>query len=117
MIPNRRNELLAYLQSLYIPKKKSEELRHLADLILKTDIRAIDKQDENTIHCNCLVILTRGKGTRESYSGYEITRIDIGKVSSTMASVAIFNNDSNRFDAKRIRRLNIKINILEERSN
>lgn len=113
----RITEVLNYLDGLYIPVKKLKDFQQLRELIYKNGIRPIGKDDENMIYCNCLIIKTKAHGIRETYSGYEITRIDIGKVSKTMVSASIFNTDSNRFEAKRFRRLNKKINILEERRN
>lgn len=110
---NRREELLNFLDKIYIPVDKLADVANLTKIILENDYRPIEEQDTNTMKTDCLIILTKGKGLRETFSGYDITRIDIANVSEAMATIAIYNKDSNRFEPQRIKRTNKRVNILE----
>lgn len=109
----RREELLDFLDKIYIPVDKQVECAKLRRIILENDYRPIDRRDSETIRNNCLVILTKGKGIREAFAGFSITRIDIASVSNTLATIAIYNEGLDRFEPQRINRLNKRINILE----
>lgn len=110
---NRREELLEFLDKIYIPVDKLNDVAILTRIVLENDYRAISEEDANTMKTDCLVIHTKGRGLRETFAGFSITRIDIASVSESMATIAIYNQDSNRFEPQRIKRMNKRINILE----
>ena len=111
----RREELLAFLDSIYVPVKLREEVALLKRIIRENDYRGIEKEDENTIHEYTLVIDTVGKGSRETYSDFTICRVDVGAVGAQMADVAIYyKGNSYMATPKRVSRKNIKINVLQD---
>lgn len=112
---NRREELLNFLDSIYVPVPLREEVLILKRIIRENDYRAIEEKDAGTMHEHALIIETKGRGTRESYSSFLITRLDVGNVGAEMADVAIYTKgDSYMAKPKRINRKNIKINVLQD---
>ena len=107
---NRKDELTTYLLNLYVPTKLKDSFESLLNLLKTYDPREINESDAHQMRLSCLVILTRGKGERESYQGYRISRIDFGDVGAKFADIAIF-NDSDLAEPTRIDKRNIKINL------
>ena len=108
----RREELREYLNKIYCPVDKTAKLAQLWAIVAENDYRAIEETDKNKKFLDCLIIETKGKGSRESFQDYLITRVDIGEVGSATASIAIY-KDINLVTPLKVARDNIKINIPE----
>ena len=108
----RREQLTYYLNKLYCPVDKTAKLAQLRAIVAENDYRAIEETDNNKMFRDCLIIETKGKGSRESFQDYLITRVDIGEVGSATASIAIY-KDNNLVTPLKVARDNIKINIPE----
>lgn len=108
----RREELREYLNKIYCPVNKTAKMAQLWQIIAENDYRAIEEQDKNKMFLDCLIIETKGKGERETFQDYLITRVDIGEVSNATASIAIY-KDINLVTPLKVSRLNIKINLPE----
>ena len=106
----RKTELLNFLDDIYIPVYKRGEWSILRKIILENDYRTIEEADANKMYNDCLVIQTKGRGKRETFAGYLITRIDIGEVNEKYADIAYY-LDSNLACPKHIARKNIKFNL------
>ena len=106
----RRDELNAFLDSLYVPAGLREEVEQLRLIVRENDYRAIESKDTGKMFKDCLVIHTTGKGNRETYFGFHICRVDIGAVGSKMAEIAIHYIDSVT-TPRRVAKTNLKINI------
>lgn len=110
----RREQLLKYVSALYVPVALREQAAQLMKIIQENDYRAIESKDEGTIHLNALIIETTGRGERETFRGYDIDRIDVGKVGPEMADIAIMKVGGTLAIPKRVNKKNIKINLLQD---
>ena len=108
----RREELTYFLNKLYCPVDKTAKLAQLRAIVAENDYRAIDEGDKNKMFRDCLIIETKGKGSRETFQDYLITRVDIGEVGSATASIAIY-KDINLVTPLKVSKDNIKINLPE----
>ena len=108
---NKRNEeILNYVDSLYIPTGKILEVRNLYELLASRPYRAIDNDDSGKMFPDALVIETKGRGSRETFRGYKIVRVDIGRVREKYAEIVLY-DDIGLAIPKRIDKENIKLNI------
>lgn len=111
----RRERLIDFIDSLYCPVAYRDEVALLKKIAAENDYRGIEKKDQNTMHEQSLIIETKGRGSRETYSCFYICRVDVGEVGEEMADIAIFyKDDSCLATPRRVSRKNIKINILDE---
>ena len=109
----RRIQLLQFLESIYVPVSLMEKHAELLRIVNENDYRGIEKYDEGHVFMNALVILTKGRGKFESFQGYRITRVDVGRVGKEFADLAIFDG-MNLASPVRIGKTNIKINLPSE---
>ena len=108
----RNAKLAYYLGKIYCPVNLRHKLTEVQCIIKENDYREILLTDYGSMHENCLIILTKGKGSRETFAGYRIARIDIGEVTENTAMIAVFNPDTALASPMRIARDNIKYNII-----
>ena len=108
---NRNHEILKYLESIYIPKDRVDDLRNLRERLKEYDYREIQYIDSGKSYPLCLVIKTKGKGQYSAFAGYEITRIDVGSVSRKFAELAIYHVGCCFAYPKRVAKSNIKVSI------
>lgn len=105
---NYRNmRMIKWINSLYCPKWLRPNCALLLDQLNHCDYRPIIHPDSGSTRLNCLVIKTKGKGSRKSFAGWEICRIDIVKVTSEQANIAIIRDQ----EQVEIRRINYKTNL------
>lgn len=109
----RREKLIDFLETIYVPAKLISEAAKLRKIVLENDYREIEESDSCSINNNALIIYTKGRGSRESFQGYEITRVDIGEVSSNMVDIAIYHQEYYSVTPLRVSRKNIKVNLLK----
>ena len=109
----RRIQLLKFLESIYVPVSLIEKHAELLRIVNENDYRGIEKDDEGRIIINALVISTKGRGKFESFQGYRITRVDVGRVGKEFADIAIF-DDMNLASPTRVSKTNIKVNLPSE---
>lgn len=109
----RKEKLLNFISSLYIPSGKREEKARLMRIVLENEYRAIEESDSGKMFRDCLIIETKGRGVYETFHGFKVCRVDIGAVGPTMADIAIF-YDSTIATPQRVARGNIKINLPNE---
>lgn len=109
----RRIQLLKFLESIYVPVSLIEKHAELLRIVNENDYRGIEKYDEAHVFMNALVISTKGRGKFESFQGYRITRVDIGKVGREFADIVIFDGMT-LATPKRVSKTNIKVNLPSE---
>ena len=107
----RRDKLIDFIDSIYFPVSLSEEKYTLLAIIRENDYRGIEEKDANKQFADCLIIETKGRGARESYSEYRICRVDVGEVGPVMADIAVYNHGACLATPKRVKRNNIRFNI------
>lgn len=107
----RNTELNDFIEGLYVPVKYREEIDLLRKLIASQEYRAIEESDAGKSFPDCLVIDTKGRGLRETYSDFTVSRVDVGDVGSEYANIAIYYKGSDLATPKRISKKNIRINI------
>lgn len=109
----RNEELLEYVDSLYIPKDKLEKIANLKRIIRENDYRAIDVNDQGKMFLDSLVIVTKGNPPRETFDYYLIARVDVGEATGQYADIAIFDfYAGHAVTPKRIKRTSKKISLL-----
>ena len=113
-VKTHRARLYEYLTGLYVPVSKREEFAQLLKIVNENDYKFIEDLDEKQIFRDSLVIETLGCGIRETFKGYKICRVDVGKVGVKMADIAIFENGCDLAIPKRVAKGTIKINLLRE---
>lgn len=106
----RREKLREFIYSLYCPICMQDNRAMLLKIIAENDYRGITQYDENKMFRDCLLIFTKGKGERETYAGYQVTRVDIGSVGNIYADIAIY-YDSFLASPRKIARANLRLNI------
>ena len=110
----RRTQLNNYIDKLYIPVSLREKAAQLRRIVAENDYRSIESKDYGSMHENCLIIETSGRGLRETFAGYKIARVDAGKVGPEMADIAIIENGSNLATPMKVNKKNIRINLLQD---
>lgn len=113
-VKTHRARLYEYLTGLYVPVSKREEFAQLLKIVNENDYKSIEDLDEKQNFRDSLVIETLGCGIRETFKGYKICRVDVGKVGVKMADIAIFENGCDLAIPKRVAKGTIKINLLRE---
>ena len=109
----RRNQLLQFLESIYVPVSLIAKHAELLRIVNENDYRGIEKYDEAHVFMNALIISTKGRGKFESFQGYQITRVDVGRVGKEFADLAIFDGMT-LAKPTRVSRTNIKVNLPSE---
>lgn len=109
----RMTELVEFLNKIYVPVDLKTTHSQLMKLLYENDYRKIENADSGKTFSNALVIETKGRGLYETFKGYSISRVDIGRVSKTMVDIAIYSNDGTPVKPIRINKGNIKINLPE----
>ena len=107
----RRKQLEDFVNGLYFPVSLLEEKYQLLAIIRENDYRGIEERDAETLHDDCLIIETKGRGARETYKEFLICRVDVGSVGAKMADIAIHPTGTALSTPKRVDRLNIRFNI------
>ena len=108
----RKDRLLDFIDRIYTPRALTAQINELRRIVLNGNFRAIEEQDAHTMHENCIVIETKGRGKYETFKNYYVCRVDIGDVGPVMADVAIY-YDINFASPQRVNKGNIKINLPE----
>lgn len=109
----RNSKLAYYLGKIYCPVNLRHKLTEVQCIVKENDYREILLTDHDTMIEHCLIILTKGKGSRETFAGYRIARIDVGEVTESTAMIAVYNPDTALASPMRIARDNIKYNIIK----
>ena len=110
---NKRKENLGeFLNSIYCPKSKKEEMEKLLDFLKNVEIRGIAKSDFKKIRLSALVISTKGKGEWETFDSWSVKFLDLNHVSDVFAEVYLYDNEGRGHPTK-IRVDNPKVSILE----
>lgn len=109
---SRNAHLMVYLANLYVPQSKKADWKKLVEFMERNDLRKIEKTDAKKILIECLVVETRGRGTRETFSSWSYKLMNINHVSSTYAEVYIYSKDEQGYPSK-IRTDNPKLSIIE----
>lgn len=107
----RREELIKFVDSLYCPANSRDEVALLRKIVSENDYRPIEESDAGKMFNDCLIIETKGTGSRETYNDFYICRVDVGEVGPKMADVAIYFTDSGIATPRRISKNNIRVNI------
>lgn len=87
---DKKERMLRFLNSLYIPVGKRAEATSLIESIANHKLRDIEDEDAHDVGLKLLMILTTGKGKYETYQGWTIKRADIDNVGKTYASAYIY---------------------------
>lgn len=107
----RRSELFEFIEGLYVPKQLQDEFAKLRTIIYENDYRGITLDDRYTMHNDCLIIETKGKGAYETFKGFYIARVDVGSIGKDMANIAIYKPGINLAEPLKVLKGNIRINI------
>lgn len=106
-----KKELMEYLKGLYLPKSKQKSMVELLDLLKRIKLRLPCKDDAYRIGMVTLIIRTQGKGTRESFQGYETMFVDFDKVGKKY-SIAYVRNAQGQGYVKRLDITSLKNTII-----
>ena len=87
--------LIAFLESLYVPKSKSEKFAKLMEMAKRGDVREWTQEDQGIL-IHALEIETRGKSPRRSFSDFSLVFIDTGKMGKKMGEIAVSRNSLGR---------------------
>ena len=107
----RNKEILKFLNSIYIPKMKEDDLKELKSILKVSEFRKIDCGDVNRSFPKCLIIMTKGNGKYTAFAGWRYARIDVGSVADKFAELAIYYEGYPFAYPKRVAKSNIKVSI------
>ena len=108
----KREKLLNYIESLYTPVSLIPEKAKLQKIVMENDYyEEIATYHQNSVHNDCLIIETKGNGSRATFKGFYIARVDIGNVGYKFADVAIYKPGCTLATPTKVTRYNKNINI------
>ena len=81
--------ILDFARSLYVPKTKKVAHGELMKFIALHDLHPVSESDAGTIWRKMLIVETKGKGKRETYSTHYVADVDIDSVGKKYAMTYI----------------------------
>ena len=100
----KREDLLLFLDDLYVPKKHRDEYLSLMKYArVHHSFYELEEKDSFAKDVVILVIRTIGKGVRETFAGFDMKPVKVGKVSSTYATILVPGQFSTRIFVKSVR--------------
>ena len=89
----KKEQLINFLSSIYIPGAKREEVKILLDRIQNETLGGIDKSYEHKTNVRFLLIETKGVASRETYLRHAFVDGMVGQVGKTFFDIAYAENN------------------------
>lgn len=89
----KRERLMEFLKSLYVPKSELPKYQECLDFIESHELRDIEKSDERHAGLDLFMIKTAGRGKWASFKGFLLCKIDLNKVGEKYAEAYIYRPD------------------------
>lgn len=101
-----------FINSIYWPKGKREDVGKLLTFLEEVNIRSINKHDSRKCRLTCLEITTSGKGERESFFSWAVKYLDVNHVGDTYAEIYVYTDEAGSGLPSKIRLNNPKLSII-----
>ena len=88
-----KERLLDYLNNLYIPVSKKEQVERLKAFIDSVSLRMPNSRDAFKTHFTILTIRTKGKGNRRSFDTYGIQYVDFNSIGTKYALAYLYDEN------------------------
>ena len=87
---NAKKRLRDYLDKIYIPIGKKNLVKQLLFYVDAVDVRLPNCEDAHTTGQSILIIETKGKGTRESFSDFRVEYVDFTTIGEKYALAYVY---------------------------